>query len=827
MVKTFDILLDIEKELYNPSSLLFSISRNDFNSILLNFVITQDGTPLDLTNKTIELGIKKPSGLTIYQSIEIISALEGKGETVLTLQGYIEYGIHTAEVYVREGEEIAVTSPFWYKSKSSIFNEDTEEAIESIADWSALQKALFAYDLKPVITEGAPTLTPEYVGQMAFDSINEIAYIATDLSSADWRTFGTGEGGGDGNDTIFGDNPLNFTPARIGQIFIDEINEDAYIAIGLTVNDWEQINNEEIIKYAVTWGEILEKPVAFPPEIHTHDYVDIQGKPDTFPPSEHGHEIAEVLGLQGALDLKANIANVYTKLQTYSKTEVEGIVTGATEGIEINVEDNLTSYNIDSALSANQGRILNQTKADKDHVHDYAPENHNHVVTEIEGLQTELDGKADIIHKHVKADITDFAHIHVISEVTGLQASLDSKAEDVHTHLKADITDFAHGHEIIDISGLQGSLDSKSNVNHVHNFDEIINKPVAYPSLAHFHEVADVVGLQNALDAKEDKIPPNEIVLEVTNLTNAVQLDWEVGTASSWAIYRSEVKNKLGEKLVKDLITNTYTDSTVIGGTTYYYTLAVEDANQKTISDQVEAKPYSITVYGSKRVDFNGYAGWTVYGSAEATADFGNEFTVQGGTRLKIDTGEKLRFEMPIGQVGSANTGGIIKANIAGKTDYTIEYGIKFDGPFPWSKGGKVPGFSGGAGYTGGAPAWDGDGFSVRLMWREGGRIIPYLYHYNQPDEFGDTFGETLGYFTDTKEHIVKYYAVLNTGANPDGILKIYLDGVQVFDKRDLIYRTNDCKIDTAHIAIFAGGSDASWNMTDTGYIRLNYFDWR
>ena len=275
------------------------------------------------------------------------------------------------------------------------------------------------------------------------------------------------------------------------------------------------------------------------------------------------------------------------------------------------------------------------------------------------------------------------------------------------------------------------------------------------------------------------------------------------------------------------LLTNTYTDSTALGGTTYYYTLQIEDVSQKTISDQVEATPYSITVYGSKRVDFAGYAGWTVYGSAQATADFGNEFTVQGGDRLKIDTGEKLRFYLPTGMVGSADTGGIIKAKIAGKTDYTIEYGIRFDSPFPWSKGGKVPGFSGGAGYTGGAPAWDGDGFSVRLMWREGGRIIPYVYHYNQPDEFGDTFGETLGYFTDTKEHIIKYYAVLNTGANPDGILKIYLDGVQIFDKRDLIYRTDESLIDTAHIAIFAGGSGADWNMTGDGYIRLNYFDWK
>ena len=97
----------------------------------------------------------------------------------------------------------------------------------------------------------------------------------------------------------------------------------------------------------------------------------------------------------------------------------------------------------------------------------------------------------------------------------------------------------------------------------------------------------------------------------------------------------------------------------------------------------MQATPYTILVNGSKRVEFTGYAGWTVYGTTEATADFGNVTTLQGGERLKIDTAERLRFELPVGMVGSANTGGIIKASIAGKRDYTFVYGIRFDSGFP------------------------------------------------------------------------------------------------------------------------------------------------
>ena len=760
MVKTFDILLDIEKDLYSPSFLLFSISRNDLNTIQLNFVITQDGTPLDLTNKIVELAVKKPSGLTVYQTCELTSAIEGKANITLNQQAYIEFGIYTAEVYIRDIDHLEVTFPFWYQSRITIFNDTTEEAIQSSNDWSALQEALFAYDLRPAITEGFPTITPIYIGQIALDTLNGIAYISTGLTSDNWVIFGGG-----GSDTIFGDNPINFTPARVGQIFIDEINKNAYISFGTTSADWEQIDNEDFVQRAITWGEILEKPVAFTPEIHTHDYVDIQGKPATFEPSEHGHEIIEVFGLQDALDLKAddsdltlkaNKTDVYTKLETYNKTEINNKVAGA----EVVVEDNLNSYSSSSALSASQGRILKETKADINHSHTYA-------------------------------------------QITNKPTTFKPET---HTHTKAQITDFAHNH----------------------TWNEITGKPTTFTPEIHNHIIGEITGLQDALDLKVDKVvAPIKPILNVTSLTNAVQLNWDMGTATSWAIWRSEVKDELGTKLADSIIVNNYLDSTALGGTTYYYTLHDEDASQKTISEQMEATPYSILVNGSKRVEFSGFAGWTVYGTTEATADFGNVDTLQGGTRLKIDTGEKLRFELPVGMVGSANTGGIIKAKIAGKTDYTFEYGIRFDSGFPWSKGGKVPGFSGGAGYTGGAPAWNGDGFSVRLMWREDGRIIPYVYHYNQPDEFGDTFGETLGYFTDLKEHKIKYYAVLNTGANADGILKIYLDDVQVFDKRDLVYRTDESKIDTAHISIFAGGSDASWNMTGSGYIRLGYFDWK
>lgn len=52
-----------------------------------------------------------------------------------------------------------------------------------------------------------------------------------------------------------------------------------------------------------------------------------------------------------------------------------------------------------------------------------------HAIADVDGLQDVLDGKSDDGHKHVKADITDFAHNHEVSEVNGLQDALDGKQD--------------------------------------------------------------------------------------------------------------------------------------------------------------------------------------------------------------------------------------------------------------------------------------------------------------------------------------------------------------------------------------------------------------
>jgi len=78
-------------------------------------------------------------------------------------------------------------------------------------------------------------------------------------------------------------------------------------------------------------------------------------------------------------------------------------------------------------------------------------DSHNHIINNVDGLQTALDSKSDNGHGHIISDTTglqtaldsksDNGHGHIISDTTGLQSALDSKTDNGHSHTESDITD--------------------------------------------------------------------------------------------------------------------------------------------------------------------------------------------------------------------------------------------------------------------------------------------------------------------------------------------------------------------------------------------------
>lgn len=211
------------------------------------------------------------------------------------------------------------------------------------------------------------------------------------------------------------------------------IDEDGnYVIEKRTIFNKSVISKEELVAY----GE------------NSEDYKQV------YAAFEHAHSIDDVTGLKEILD------NIGT-----------GGGSGGTGSIE--VIDSLDSVSSTAALSARQGKVLSELIADKTVTWDtlqnkpstFTPSAHNHTITEITGLQVQLDGKASTNHNHS------------ISTITGLQGQLDSKASSSHTHTIANITNLeielnnksnnGHTHSISAVTNLQTQLDSKVNASSI------------------------------------------------------------------------------------------------------------------------------------------------------------------------------------------------------------------------------------------------------------------------------------------------------------------------------------------------------------------------
>lgn len=157
---------------------------------------------------------------------------------------------------------------------------------------------------------------------------------------------------------------------------------------------------------------------------------------------------------------------------------------------------------------------------------------HTHVIADVTGLQTALDGKAAA------------SHVHTIANVTGLQAAIDGKAAASHTHLSSDISDFGESVDdrvaslltagyntalsyndatntlqISFVAGAGAGADGMSKAIYDTNnngkvdladyadaapWAGITGKPATFSPAAHTHAISDVTNLQTTLNGKAD-----------------------------------------------------------------------------------------------------------------------------------------------------------------------------------------------------------------------------------------------------------------------------------------------------------------------------------
>ena len=132
---------------------------------------------------------------------------------------------------------------------------------------------------------------------------------------------------------------------------------------------------------------------------------------------------------------------------------------------------------------------------------------------------------------------------------------------------------------------------------------------------------------------------------------------------------------------------------------------------------------------------------------------------------------------------------------------------------FDFARGGKLPGMYGGAAPSGGQSVSGQPGFSLRYMWRPTGRGEVYAYIADQPNgRYGQSIGRGTIQFVRGKWHRLEQDVVLNQPGTADGILRVWVDGTLVLERRDIPYRTQaSIGIEGLMFNTFFGGHDATW----------------
>ena len=117
--------------------------------------------------------------------------------------------------------------------------------------------------------------------------------------------------------------------------------------------------------------------------------------------------------------------------------------------------------------------------------------------------------------------------------------------------------------------------------------------------------------------------------------------------------------------------------------------------------------------------------------------------------------------------------------------EYTLSYAVRFEPGFQFVHGGKLPGLGPARPVTGGEPLTP-EGWSARVMWRDGGRAELYVYHQDQPGTYGEPgAGESAAYFVPGRWHSVSLQVRVNApAASANGAVVLYVDG-ELVDRHD------------------------------------------
>ena len=220
---------------------------------------------------------------------------------------------------------------------------------------------------------------------------------------------------------------------------------------------------------------------------------------------------------------------------------------------------------------------------------------------------------------------------------------------------------------------------------------------------------------------------------------------------------------------------------------------------------------------------------WQADGFQTATWDNGLATRTSIDNSTSVSGTKSLRVTYPAGEFGTNGTGCQIPLQFTPQDEVYMSYWLKFSDNFSWgttSEGGKLPGFAGG-GRCSGCSHCDGtNGFSARLMWRQGGRAVLYLYHMDKANNCGDDiqlvypWGDNVVFEKGKWYHVMQRVKINTDGSASayDGEVELWVNGYQVLSISGYRFTANGDKVDNLYFSTFHGGASTAWAPTETCY---------
>jgi len=202
-----------------------------------------------------------------------------------------------------------------------------------------------------------------------------------------------------------------------------------------------------------------------------------------------------------------------------------------------------------------------------------------------------------------------------------------------------------------------------------------------------------------------------------------------------------------------------------------------------------------------------------------------------------------LRVSYPKGGLGPSGTGlqfpvvfdDIESIDRGYYQEVYLRYYVKFEEGFDFRRGGKLPGLMGGGdswNRSGGNQPIGDNGWTLRFMWVEKGKIVVYAY---VPKSKNGKWGEALwgqgidcGFNAEPgKWHCIEQYVNVGTPNKDDGKLKVWIDGIErvnIDDMRFWNVENNNGRIGGFYFSTFHGGNTDDWRPLNDSFIQFDGF---